>query len=132
MNRAIFALVSLGIALATSAQDAPVVPDPVREIEPAELVLKLGEPRLYVFDCNEADMFQEAHVPGALLTIYDQVSTSILPDDKDADLVFYCYSPECPAGAIAAKTAVSLGYTHVFCMSAGITGWMDAQLRTEP
>lgn len=132
MSRPVLALIAIGLALATSAQDGAIVPDPVREIEPAALVLKLGEPRLYVFDCNEADMFQEAHVPGAQLTVYDQVSTNILPEDKDAELVFYCYSPECPAGATAAKTAVSLGYTHVFCMTAGITGWMDAQLRTEP
>ena len=116
------------------------VPDPapevfqntVKEIIPEQLSALLSTTALFIFDCNEEDMFAEAHVPGAKLLVYDQVTADKLPADPNAMLVFYCYSPECPAGGAAARTALALGHTDVYCMSAGITGWQDAGLRTEP
>ena len=110
----------------------PVAPPAVIDLAPREVAAMLGQPEVFVYDCNEADMHAEAHVPGAKLTVYDEVTAAILPADRNARLVFYCYSPECPAGAMAAKTALTFGYTNVFCMSAGIVGWQDAGLTTEP
>ena len=103
-----------------------------KEIAPADVAKALGGPDLYVFDCNEADMYAEAHVPGANLLVYDAVTPDKLPADRNATLVFYCYSPECPAARTAAETAVELGFGNVFYMLAGITGWQDAGLPTEP
>jgi len=60
------------------------------------------------------------------------ITADVLPADKSASLVFYCWSPECPAAGMAAETAASLGFTNVSCMYAGITGWQDAGLATEP
>ncbi|MEZ4740513.1 MAG: rhodanese-like domain-containing protein [Flavobacteriales bacterium] len=87
---------------------------------------------VFIYDCNEADTYAWSHVPGAVLTVYDALSKEQLPADPKAILVFYCYSPECPAGASAAKTAASLGYVNVYNMPAGIVGWEDAGLPTEP
>ncbi len=109
----------------------PIVPA-VIDLSPAEVAAMLGQPNVFIYDCNEADMHAEARVPGAKLTVYDEVTAAILPADRSAMLVFYCYSPECPAGAMAAQTALTLGYANVFCMSAGIVGWQDAGLGTEP
>lgn len=125
---------SFGQAEASSvpAPVEPALPASVKELTPAELATMLGQPGVFVYDCNEVDMHAEAHVPGAKLTVYDEVTAATLPADRSAKLVFYCYSPECPAGAMAAQTALSLGFAHVYCMTAGIVGWQDAGLGTEP
>jgi len=59
------------------------------------------------------------------------ITPDSLPKYKTAKLVFYCYGPECPARATA-RTAAYMGYVDVHSMSAGITGWQDAGLKTEP
>ena len=111
------------------SQTAEVV---VKELSPTQLSAMLETDTLFIYDCNEPDMFAEAHVPGAKLIVYDEVTAESLPADRTATLVFYCYSQECPAGTTAARTAMSFGYTDVYSMIAGITGWQDAGLPTEP
>lgn len=102
------------------------------DLDPKQLSAMLGTPNLFVYDCNEEDMYLEAHVPGAKLTVYDEVTAETLPTDLGATVVFYCYSAECPASTTAAHTAIKLGHTSVYTMLAGITGWQDAGLPTEP
>lgn len=102
----------------------------VKDITPQALSALLG--RVHVIDVNEDITYNEAHVPGAELVAYDKITVDVLPVVKTTTLVFYCWSPECPAAGMAAKTAMELGFTDVHCMRAGITGWQDAGLRTEP
>lgn len=102
----------------------------VQDIAPQALAALL--PHVHVVDVNEADNYAFAHVPGAKLLAYDALTIEVLPADKSVTLVFYCWSPECPAAGMAAESAVKLGYTDVRCMHAGITGWQDAGLPTEP
>lgn len=116
---------ALVISATHGEQDAEV-------ITPERLSAMLDTGNVFVFDCNEPEIYAEAHVPGAVLIVYDEVNGTNLPKDHGATLVFYCYSPECPAGTNASKTALQLGFTHVYSMLAGITGWQDAKLRTEP
>lgn len=104
----------------------------VTEVTPLELAAMMKAGTVHIADCNEEDNYVFAHVPGAKLVVYDMLTPEILPADRDAPLVFYCYSPECPAAGMAAQTALSMGHTHVHLMSAGITGWQDAGLPTEP
>lgn len=136
---ALAAMLSFGILHGQDTTSAVVagrtITQEVREAEvitPEHLSQMMASAKVYVFDCNEPEMYDEAHVPGAVLTVYDEVTGKSLPGDHEATLVFYCYSPECPAGADAAKTALKLGFNQVYCMLAGITGWQDAKLRTEP
>lgn len=104
----------------------------VRELDPAQLSKMLASGNVTVYDCNEPDMHAEAHVPGSMPLVYDEVTLEKLPTDRNAAIVFYCYSPECPAAASAARTAIKLGFTNVYCMTAGIIGWQDAGLPTKP
>ncbi len=104
--------------------------DGVKGITSQELAARLGH--VQVIDVNEADNFEFAHVPGAVLMAYDAITPEALPADKATVLVFYCWSPECPAAQLAAASAAALGFTEVFCMVVGITGWQDAGLPTEP
>ena len=112
------------------AQGEPA-PSLVKDVTPEELVVLLKTAPVTIYDCNEEDQYSFAHVPGAKLVVYDRITPEILPDDGGI-LVFYCYSPECPAAGMAAQTAADMGHARVYCMKAGITGWQDAGLPTEP
>ena len=103
----------------------------VIEVTP-EAVLAMLKDKVFLADVNEEFTYAEAHLPGAKLLVYDAIAADQLPSDKAQPIVFYCYSPECPAARMAAETAMKLGYSRVHCMSAGIVGWQDADLRTEP
>lgn len=129
MQKALFLFALLGWGAPCAAQSgADTVP--VKDITPQDLSALL--PKVHVIDVNEADNYAFAHVPGAKLIAYDAITPDVLPADKSGALVFYCWSPECPAAGMAAESAVKLGYTDVRCMHAGITGWQDAGLPTEP
>lgn len=99
---------------------------------PQELAALLKTSTVHVIDVNEDFTYAEAHVPGAKLMVYDEITAEKLPADRSVPMVFYCYSPECPAAGMAAHSALALGFVNVYCMKAGITGWQDAGLPTEP
>jgi rhodanese-related sulfurtransferase len=127
MHRSILLLITWCVAGLAAGQDTT---NGVKDITPHALSALL--PHVHVIDVNEADNYAFAHVPGAKLIPYDAITPEVLPADKSSKLVFYCWSPECPAAGMAAESAVKLGYTDVRCMHAGITGWQDAGLPTEP
>ena len=129
MQKALILFTLILLVAPCAAQSGPDAV-PVKVITPQELFA--GLPRMHVIDVNEADNYAFAHVPGARLIAYDAITPEVLPADKSGALVFYCWSPECPAAGMAAESAVKLGYTDVRCMHAGITGWQDAGLPTEP
>ena len=97
-------------------------------------VKKLAESKAAVIlDVNGDESFKAGHVPGALnfAAIKDNLAAS-LPKNKDALIVAYCGSPKCGAYLRAAKAAQKLGYTNIKHMSAGISGWKAAGMKTEP
>jgi rhodanese-related sulfurtransferase len=84
-----------------------------------------------VFDVNSRGSWMEAHVPGARNLDPVDYKDSDLPSDKSAVLVFYCSNPMCRKAPNAARRAKKLGYSNVLVMSAGISGWLAANLPTE-
>ncbi len=86
-----------------------------------------------IIDVNGNDSFKAGHIPGALnfAAIKDNLALN-LPQKKDTLIVAYCGSPKCGAYLRAAKAAQKLGYTNIKHMSAGISGWKAAGLKTEP
>jgi rhodanese-related sulfurtransferase len=86
-----------------------------------------------IIDVNGDESFKAGHVPGALdfAAIKDNLAAS-LPKQKDALIVAYCGNPKCGAYLKAAKAAEKLGYTNIKHMSAGISGWKAAGMKTEP
>jgi rhodanese-related sulfurtransferase len=96
-------------------------------------VNKLAESKAAVIiDVNGDESFTAGHVPGALnfAAIKDNLAAS-LPKKKDALIIAYCGSPKCGAYLKAAKAAQKMGYTNIKHMSAGISGWKTAGLKTE-
>jgi rhodanese-related sulfurtransferase len=97
-------------------------------------VNKLAESKsAVIIDVNGDDSFKAGHVPGAInfAAIKDNLAVN-LPKKKDALIVAYCGNPKCGAYLKAAKAAEKLGYTNIKHMSAGISGWKTAGLKTEP
>ena len=99
----------------------------VKNISPSDLHAHLGASGPVVFDLNAPRSWQTARVPGASSLGVD-FEPAELPQDRAAALVFYCSNPMCSKAPRAARRAGKLGYTDVRVMSAGITGWMAAQL----
>ena len=97
-------------------------------------VNKLAESKTAVIiDVNGDESYKAGHVPGALnfAAIKDNLAAN-LPNKKDALIVAYCGNPKCGAYLRAAKAAQKLGYTNIKHMTAGISGWKAAGMKTEP
>lgn len=101
-------------------------------ISPNDLHQRMQSGTVTVIDVNSAQSWAKARVPGALH--FDPVNfcAADLPQDKDATLVFYCSNPWCRKAPNAARRAKNMGYHNVRVMSAGITGWIAANLPTAP
>lgn len=89
--------------------------------------LRTSQPKnTFVYDANGAERFKNGHIPGATWVAHDAVKASELPADKTANLVFYCFNPQCSASHQAAESARNLGYNNVFVLTDGIDGWQKS------
>jgi rhodanese-related sulfurtransferase len=100
-------------------------------ISPRDLHHAMQTEPLTAIDVNSRQSFVKARVPGALHLDPLAFSASDLPADKSSALVFYCSNPLCRKAPNAAKRAESMGYRRVRVMSAGISGWLSANLPTD-
>jgi len=104
----------------------------LKTISPDKLHLLAQNPEpVTVIDVNSPGSWMNAHVPGAINLDPADYKDSDLPPDKNAFLVFYCSNPMCRKAPNAARRAEKIGYSNVHVMSAGISGWLAAKLRTE-
>lgn len=103
----------------------------LKSISPSSLQELIRNGTVTVIDVNSRQSWMKAHVPGALNLDPVGYQASELPADKGADLVFYCSNPMCRKAPNAARRAKQMGYGNARVMSAGITGWLDANLPTE-
>jgi rhodanese-related sulfurtransferase len=90
-------------------------------------------PNVVILDANADDVRKDkGTVPGAtLLSDYGKYALSELPQDKSTQLIFYCYNFLCTASDEAADRAIKAGYTNVWRMRDGITGWQDYLAKTK-
>ncbi len=119
--------------LATALFAASVYAGEFADISPTDVLAAAKAKSAVIIDANGPDSYQAGHVPGALsfAAIKDNLAAS-LPADKNTLIIAYCGNPKCGAYLHAAKAAEKLGYTNVKHMSAGIAGWNEAKLPTEP
>lgn len=103
----------------------------LKTISPDHLLPLVQSKQVTTLDVNSHQSWMQAHVPGALNIHPTDYQDSDLPADKDSALVFYCSNPMCRKAPNAARRAKNMGHTNVRVMSAGISGWMAAQLPTE-
>lgn len=103
----------------------------IKRISPAGLQQAMRSDAPTIIDVNSQQSWTTAHLPGAINLDPNRYTETDLPQNKSADLVFYCSNPMCRKAPIAARRAKKLGYTNVRVLSAGITGWQSASLPTE-
>lgn len=130
------ALLSLTISLAACERDATPPeavddPAPVGELSPeAVSALMARDPLALIVDVNPRGVYDEAHLPDALWMSSSDVAFDQLPDDRNVQIVFYCYNEMCGASHQAASATVERGWMNVARMPAGIVGWKAAGLPT--
>lgn len=102
----------------------------LKSISPKQLHQRMQEAAPAIVDVNAQQSWLRARVPGAI-NLSVEFDAAALPQDRQAELVFYCSNPLCRKAPRAAKRAISLGYANVCVLSAGISGWTDARLPIE-
>ena len=119
--------------LATTLFAASVYAGEFAGVSPKDVLAAANAKSAVIIDANGPDSYKAGHVPGAFsfAAIKDNLAAS-LPADKNALIIAYCGSPQCGAYLRAAKAAQKLGYTNIKHMSAGISGWNEAKMPTEP
>ncbi len=97
------------------------------DISQGDLTTAMASKSVVILDANGSDSYKAAHIPGAInyWANKDHLA-SLLPTDKSALVVAYCYNPQCPAYARAADAAAELGYTNIKHYRPGITGWVKS------
>ena len=125
MKKILTLLATLVLSISAQAGEFP-------DISITELKKAIAEKKVTVLDVNGSDSFAKGHIPTAIdFRAKKAEIASLLPSDKGALVVAYCGGPTCGAYAAAAKTASELGYTNVKHLSAGISGWLQANEATE-
>jgi rhodanese-related sulfurtransferase len=102
----------------------------LKGIAPRELHQLVSQDEVTVVDVNARQSWLKARVPGAV-NLPPDFDGGVLPSTPGRLLVFYCSNPLCRKAPNAARRAKSLGYTNVKVMSAGIAGWLGANLPTD-
>ncbi|USD38169.1 MULTISPECIES: rhodanese-like domain-containing protein [Ferrimonas] len=90
----------------------------------------VGNKEVYFFDVNTLELWAEGFIPGAV-HFFTEDWKSLLPEDKNAQMIFYCANRLCNASEIAAFSVMQLGYTNVRQMPDGIYGWRMSGRPTE-
>jgi rhodanese-related sulfurtransferase len=93
------------------------------------LAILTGDQPYALFDARPAGPYLAGHVPSARHAFPDDENfLSLLPQDKDQLLVFYCGGPTCPFTGKAVEIAMANGYTNIKGFQAGMPGWSKAKL----
>jgi rhodanese-related sulfurtransferase len=91
-------------------------------ISPVDTKALMESEDVLLLDVRTQEEYAEAHIEGAKLLPYDEISerTDELPADKDMAIIVYCRSGS--RAATAGRTLVGLGYTQVYNLG-GISSW---------
>ncbi|MEW5743844.1 MAG: rhodanese-like domain-containing protein [Nitrospirota bacterium] len=83
-----------------------------------------------LIDARTEEEYQEAHIITAINIPEKSFEslTSLLPADKNAQLVFYCNGVKCGKSKRTAKKAEALGYTNIVIYNEGFPVWEEKNL----
>jgi rhodanese-related sulfurtransferase len=98
----------------------------IPELTLDEVMARIGQPNFFVYDCNIEITWRHGHLPAATYLGFEQFPKEMLPSDRAATLVFYCYCHLCLSCNMAARRAKSFGYRNVWVMPKGTVGWRAA------
>lgn len=84
--------------------------------------------KYFLFDSRPLPRFQEGFIPTAVNLPYpafDKLAGKLLPQDKNALIVFYCAGPSCNMSPGSADKAKKLGYTNLKVYKDGMPAWQE-------
>jgi rhodanese-related sulfurtransferase len=120
MKTALFAMLFALSSVAFAADGA------FGDIAHKDLTAAIAAKSVVVIDVNGTDSYKSGHIPTAIDFEASQKELAAkLPADKNALVVAYCGSPQCPAWKSAAKAVAALGYTNVKHYTGGLSGWKN-------
>ncbi|GGY93380.1 rhodanese-like domain-containing protein [Shewanella fodinae] len=94
----------------------------LNQISMREAESLMGQPGVHFYDVNTLEIWADGYIPGAVFfNVRDW--KKLLPENKNATLVFYCVNRLCTSSVLAARAVMKLGYTDVRQMPDGIYGW---------
>lgn len=92
----------------------------------ADLQTRMERPDVFVFDANRVTLWELGHIPRAVFVGQEDIPLDRLPDDPNAELVFYCRDTMCLTAYLSAAQARTLGYPNTFVMRGGRQAWADS------
>jgi len=79
-----------------------------------------------IVDSRPANKFGPGHIPTAIAlpdSKFAELAPTMLPEDKDQLLIFYCGGYHCKLSHNSARSAAEMGYTNVKVYAAGMPDW---------
>lgn len=108
------------------------IPAGVTEIEPEDLLAIVNNPSenqvYHLIDCRPTEFYAENHLPTAVSipwTLAKEEKAALLPENKEAELIFYCLGATCILGPNSAALAVEAGYKNVKVMLGELSEWQE-------
>jgi hypothetical protein len=100
-RRTVLALLSSSLLLGCSRSSSQQSPPPAKHssadlskltVNQVEERINGSDGKLAIYDCNSKEQYGAAHLPGARWVESHSVTAAVLPQDKTATLIFYCYN----------------------------------------
>ena len=82
----------------------------------------LGQPDVYVYDCNPEDIYEKSHLKGSIHANKADWMNLLPKDKKNSFVILYCINRMCTVSFEAALEAINAGYENVYVMPDGIQG----------
>ncbi len=103
---------------------------PFTEITPQEAAKKIEQDQPLLLDVREGYEYAQGHIPGTQLLPLGQLGANLNQlGDKDQEIIVVCQS-----GGRSAQASMQLaaaGYTKVYNLQGGTSGWIKAGLPVE-
>ena len=81
------------------------------------------EHKFHLLDADSAEVYNDAHIPGAVNVSFENVDEMSKSWNKETPVVVYCSSYACPESHRVAKKLKDLGFKDVGVYSGGINEW---------
>ncbi len=79
--------------------------------------------KFIVINALKNDAFADCHIPKSINIPLDQLKQASEQFDKDAEIIVYCASNECPVSQRAWHLLTNMGFTNVRAYEGGIREW---------
>lgn len=103
----------------------PAKLDPSKIIKAEEVKKLVDERKALIVDSRPPGRYHEGHIPSAINIWWSEFDKklNLLPEDKNAKIIFYCGGVHCALSPASLRRAETLGYTNAKVYHAGMPDW---------